>query len=86
MRADGREQAGTGGNGQEQTGTSRPLSPVPARSRLFQAVRQLFGMPDYVSYCRHFRTHHPDRPLPSEGEFFDQFVRARYGDGPTRCC
>ena len=49
-------------------------------------VKSVLGMPDYVSYCRHFRTHHPDRPLPSEREFFDEFVRARYGDGPTRCC
>jgi uncharacterized short protein YbdD (DUF466 family) len=59
---------------------------IRALSRLFSPIRALFGMPDYASYCRHFRTHHPDRPLPSEGEFFDQFVRARYGDGPTRCC
>jgi uncharacterized short protein YbdD (DUF466 family) len=43
-------------------------------------------MPDYAAYCSHLRAHHPDRPLPSEREFFDQFVRARYGDGPTRCC
>jgi uncharacterized short protein YbdD (DUF466 family) len=43
-------------------------------------------MPDYRAYCRHLREHHPDQPVPSEREFFDQFVRARYGDGPTRCC
>jgi uncharacterized short protein YbdD (DUF466 family) len=49
-------------------------------------LRALFGMPDYAAYCSHLRTHHPDRPLLSEREFFDQFVRARYGDGPTRCC
>jgi uncharacterized short protein YbdD (DUF466 family) len=59
---------------------------VLACSRLFSPVRALFGMPDYAAYCRHLRAHHPDRPLPSEREFFDQFVRARYGDGPTRCC
>jgi uncharacterized short protein YbdD (DUF466 family) len=43
-------------------------------------------MPDYAAYCEHLRAHHPDRSLPTEREFFDQFVRARYGDGPTRCC
>ncbi|MGH2668615.1 MAG: CstA-like transporter-associated (seleno)protein [Gemmatimonadales bacterium] len=43
-------------------------------------------MPDYAAYCRHLRERHPDRVLPTEREFFDQFVRARYGDGPTRCC
>jgi uncharacterized short protein YbdD (DUF466 family) len=64
----------------------RPFPPVPARSRLFASLRRMLGMPDYAAYCAHVREHHPGRPLPSEREFFDQFVRARYGDGPTRCC
>ena len=29
---------------------------------------------------------HPDRPIPTEREFYDEYVRTRYGDGPTRCC
>jgi uncharacterized short protein YbdD (DUF466 family) len=66
----GEKRAGTGGNGREWA----------------RMLRALFGMPDYAAYCSHLRTHHPDRPLLSEREFFDQFVRARYGDGPTRCC
>jgi uncharacterized short protein YbdD (DUF466 family) len=59
---------------------------VLALSRLLAPVRAVLGMPDYAAHCRHLREHHPERPLPSEREFFDQFVRARYGDGPTRCC
>jgi uncharacterized short protein YbdD (DUF466 family) len=67
-------------------GNGREGAPFLALSRLFSPVRALLGMPDYAGYCQHLREHHPERPLPSEREFFDQFVRARYGDGPTRCC
>jgi uncharacterized short protein YbdD (DUF466 family) len=56
------------------------------RQRLFSSLRAMLGMPDYAAHCRHVRERHPERPLPSEREYFDQFVRARYGDGPTRCC
>jgi uncharacterized short protein YbdD (DUF466 family) len=51
-----------------------------------RTVRQVMGMPDYQAHLEHLRRRHPDRPLPSEREFFDQFVRTRYSDGPTRCC
>ena len=51
-----------------------------------RTVRQVMGMPDYQAHLEHLRRRHPDRPLPSEREFFDEFVRTRYGDGPTRCC
>jgi uncharacterized short protein YbdD (DUF466 family) len=50
------------------------------------AVRRMLGMPDYQAYVRHLQRCHPDRPIPTEREYFDQFVRARYGDGPSRCC
>jgi uncharacterized short protein YbdD (DUF466 family) len=43
-------------------------------------------MPDYRAYVEHLRACHPDRPVPSEREFYDEYVRTRYGDGPTRCC
>ncbi len=51
-----------------------------------RAVRRVMGMPDYQAHLEHLRRFHPDRPRPSEREFFDEFVRTRYGDGPTRCC
>lgn len=69
----------------ELTGTG-DSSAARRLSRLFGSVLAVFGMPDYAAHCRHLRERHPDRPLPTEGEFFEQFVRARYGDGPTRCC
>jgi uncharacterized short protein YbdD (DUF466 family) len=49
-------------------------------------IRQLAGMPDYISYAEHLRRCHPEAPLPTEREFYEAFIRARYEDGPTRCC
>ena len=54
--------------------------------RLGSVIRQVCGMPDYDAHVAHLRRHHPERPVPSRREFFDGFVRSRYGDGPTRCC
>jgi len=50
------------------------------------AMRQVAGMPDYDSYVEHQRRCHPDRPLLGEREFFAEYLRARYADGPNRCC
>jgi uncharacterized short protein YbdD (DUF466 family) len=51
-----------------------------------RALRRMLGMPDYGAYVAHLRACHPDRAVPSEREFYDDYVRTRYGDGPTRCC
>jgi uncharacterized short protein YbdD (DUF466 family) len=68
----------------------RPPAPLPAcppaRLPVLAALRRVFGMPDYAGYLAHLRAHHPDRPVPTEREFYDQYVQARYGDGATRCC
>jgi uncharacterized short protein YbdD (DUF466 family) len=58
----------------------------PAISSLLAAVRRIAGMPDYAAHLEHLRRCHPERPLPSEREFYEEYVRARYADGPTRCC
>lgn len=55
-------------------------------ARVAAALRKIAGMPDYQEFVDHLRRLHPERPIPSEREFYDQFVRNRYGDGPTRCC
>jgi uncharacterized short protein YbdD (DUF466 family) len=57
-----------------------------ALGRLASVVRRLCGMPDYAAYVDHARRCHPDRPLLSERDFFTEYLRARYADGPTRCC
>jgi uncharacterized short protein YbdD (DUF466 family) len=43
-------------------------------------------MPDYAAYIEHLRCCHPDRAIPTEREYYEEFVRSRYEDGPTRCC
>jgi uncharacterized short protein YbdD (DUF466 family) len=54
--------------------------------RALGILRRVAGMPDYAAHLEHLRRRHPDRPAPSEREFFEQYLRTRYGDGPTRCC
>jgi uncharacterized short protein YbdD (DUF466 family) len=56
------------------------------RSSVPAFLRRLAGMPDYAAHVEHLRRCHPETAIPSEREFYDDFVRARYGDGPTRCC
>ncbi len=62
---------------------------VRARERLQSCLsdfRRVVGMPDYAEYLRHLQRRHPDWPPPTEREFFELYLRSRYGDGPTRCC
>jgi uncharacterized short protein YbdD (DUF466 family) len=59
------------------------LSPA---TKLMEAIRRIFGMPDYEAYLEHFRRYHPHASPSTERQFYEDFVKARYGDGPTRCC
>jgi uncharacterized short protein YbdD (DUF466 family) len=43
-------------------------------------------MPDYAAHLEHLRRCHPERAVPTEREYYEAFVEARYADGPTRCC
>jgi uncharacterized short protein YbdD (DUF466 family) len=54
--------------------------------RALRTLRRIAGMPDYAAYVAHVRSRHPERPVPSEREFYEEYVRARYEGGPTRCC
>ena len=69
---------------------SRSVGRSVGRSSWFRRataiLRRIVGMPDYASYIEHLRRKHPDCAVPSEREFFDQYVTARYSGGPTRCC
>jgi uncharacterized short protein YbdD (DUF466 family) len=55
-------------------------------SRIFSLLRKIAGMPDYAAYVEHLQRYHPELPVPTESQFFQDFVRARYEDGPNRCC
>ena len=50
------------------------------------ACRRIVGMPNYRVFADHCREHHPGQPVPSEREYFEEYLRARYESGPTRCC
>ena len=54
--------------------------------RAASVVRRIAGMPDYAAHVEHLRRCHPERPIPTERHFYEEFLRARYSDGPTRCC
>jgi uncharacterized short protein YbdD (DUF466 family) len=49
-------------------------------------LRRIAGMPDYGAYVEHLRRCHPESAVPSQREYFEQYIAARYGDGPSRCC
>ena len=55
-------------------------------ARWMAVLRRVCGMPDYEAFLAHLREHHPGAPAPSAREYYAQFVAARYGDSPTRCC
>jgi uncharacterized short protein YbdD (DUF466 family) len=60
-----------------------PRSLVPS---LLSVLRSIAGMPNYAAHLEHLRRSHPGRPIPTQREFYEEFVRNRYEDGPTRCC
>ena len=61
-------------------------SPLNLLGRLAAMVRGIAGMPDYQAYLEHLHRCHPGRAPLGEREFFDEYLRARYADGPNRCC
>ncbi len=63
-------------------GTDR-LTPL---QRVLSGLKRICGMPDYEAYRAHLRERHPDRPVPGEREFYQEFVNARYAGGGSRCC
>ena len=54
--------------------------------QLGSLLRRIAGMPDYAAHIEHLRRSHPDREIPTEREYYEEFVRSRYQDGPNRCC
>ena len=71
---------GNGAAGQRGSGAGQRLR------RIGTSLRRIAGMPDFEGYLEHLRRCHPDRQVPTEREFYEEFVRCRYGDGATRCC
>jgi uncharacterized short protein YbdD (DUF466 family) len=55
-------------------------------SRLRQACRQVFGIPDYDRYLAHMAEHHPGETVLSRSEFFKHSIDRKYGKSGPRCC
>jgi uncharacterized short protein YbdD (DUF466 family) len=53
---------------------------------VLRVVRRIAGMPDYAAYLEHLHRCHPEQAARDEREYYDEFLRARYEGGPTRCC
>lgn len=51
-----------------------------------RTIRAVAGMPDYAAYCAHLRAAHPERSIPTERAYFEEYLTHRYSGGPTRCC
>jgi uncharacterized short protein YbdD (DUF466 family) len=64
----------------------RSMLPPFRRTAVPTFLRRIAGMPDYSAYAEHSRRWHPDQPLLTPQQFYQEFVEARYADGPTRCC
>ena len=54
--------------------------------RVLRVVRRVSGVPTTPRTVEHARRCHPGQPLPSERDYYEEYVRARYEGGPTRCC
>jgi len=67
-------------NGREQTGAGAWFAAA------LGVLRRVLGMPDYAAYLAHHRARHCDCPVLTEREYYDQYVRSRYGVGASRCC
>ena len=55
-------------------------------SKLISSFKRVIGMPDYAAYVQYFRAAHPEAPVPTEREYFDEFVAVKYAGGASRCC
>ncbi|MDX2193777.1 MAG: YbdD/YjiX family protein [Gemmatimonadales bacterium] len=64
------------------SGLPSALPPV----RLSALIRRISGMPDYATYVAHRLERHPGEPVLTEAEFYDDYLRARYGAPGARCC
>lgn len=51
-------------------------------------ARLMIGVPDYDHYVRHMQAQHPDKPVMSYRDFFNERQSARFGGKGDirRCC
>lgn len=65
---------------------SPPGHAVPRARRIMTAIRRIAGMPDYGAYVAHLLDRHPGCRVPTEREYYETYLKGRYGGGFSRCC
>jgi uncharacterized short protein YbdD (DUF466 family) len=53
--------------------------------KMWNIVGQIMGEGEYLRYCEHMRTKHPERKLPTAQEFYVSRLNEKYSR-PNRCC
>jgi len=61
-------------------------APFAAVLRAAATLRRIIGVPDYATYARHMREHHPDCAVMDERAFERERLAARYMKPGSRCC
>jgi uncharacterized short protein YbdD (DUF466 family) len=51
----------------------------------WNALGLIMGEGEYARYCEHLRIKHPERALPTAGEFWVTRLKEKYSR-PNRCC
>jgi uncharacterized short protein YbdD (DUF466 family) len=64
----------------------RPEFAAGLWQRARQTARSVIGIPDYDTYLRHCREHHPERAPMTYEQFFTERQAARYRGTGGRCC
>ncbi|NKY87713.1 YbdD/YjiX family protein [Nocardia veterana] len=62
------------------------LAPVRAARAAARYLNAVLGGQDYARYVAHLRRVHPDRPIPSESEYWRERHAAADRNPGTRCC
>ena len=58
----------------------------PTSVAWLSVLKRVCGMPDYPGYLAHMEEKHPGCAVLTEKDFFEEQVKARYGNGASRCC
>jgi uncharacterized short protein YbdD (DUF466 family) len=53
--------------------------------KVWNMLGQVMGEGEYLRYCEHVRTRHPERKLPTAAEFYVSRLNEKYSR-PNRCC
>lgn len=49
-------------------------------------LSEVMGEHEYEKYVAHVKAHHPERPIPSEREYFKQRYAEKDANPGARCC